>query len=91
MVVQRSQYLVSEAFSVPQGAFIVLTVVAAAGFFMDRVGSRRAPFLLCLVCLGGATALLAVGTNIGLWVAGRLFQGISAGMLWVVSARQLAL
>ena len=51
---------------------------------MDRVGSRRTPFLLCLVCLAGATALLAVGTNVGLWVAGRLLQGISAGMLWVV-------
>ncbi|KAL8742956.1 MAG: hypothetical protein Q9190_004632 [Brigantiaea leucoxantha] len=31
-----------------------------------------------------ATALLAVGTNVGLWVAGRLLQGVSAGMLWVV-------
>ena len=51
---------------------------------MDRMGSRRTPFLLCLVCLTGATALLAVGTNIGLWVAGRLLQGVSAGMLWVV-------
>ncbi len=61
-----------------------LTVQAAAGLFMDRVGSRRTPFLLCLVCLTGATALLAVGTNVGLWVAGRLLQGVSAGMLWVV-------
>ena len=61
-----------------------LTLPAAAGFFMDRIGSRRTPFLFCLVCLTGATALLAVGTNVGLWVAGRLFQGISAGMLWVV-------
>ena len=51
---------------------------------MDRMGSRRTPFLLCLVCLTGATALLAVGTNVGLWVSGRLLQGVSAGMLWVV-------
>lgn len=51
---------------------------------MDRMGSRRTPFLLCLVCLIGATALLAVGTSVGLWVAGRLLQGVSAGMLWVV-------
>lgn len=51
---------------------------------MDRMQSRRTPFLLCLVALAGATALLAVGTNIGLWVAGRLLQGVSAGMLWVV-------
>lgn len=51
---------------------------------MDRWSSRRAPFLLCLLCLTGATVLLAVGTNIGLWIAGRVLQGVSAGMLWVV-------
>lgn len=60
------------------------TYSAAAGWFIDRVGTRRLPFLLCLVCLAGSTALLAIGTNIGLWVAGRLLQGVSAGMLWVV-------
>ena len=51
---------------------------------MDRLESRRIPFLLCLLCLTGATALIAVGTNVGLWVAGRLLQGVSAGILWVV-------
>ena len=51
---------------------------------MDRLGSRRTPFLLCLICLTGATALLVVGTDVGLWVAGRLLQGVSAGTLWVV-------
>jgi MFS family permease len=60
------------------------TLPAVAGWFINRIGSRRLPFLLCLVCLAGATALLAVGTNVGLWVAGRLLQGVSAGMLWVV-------
>lgn len=61
-----------------------LSLPAAAGFFMDRMQSRRTPFLLCLLCLASATALLAVGTNVGLWVVGRLLQGVSAGMLWVV-------
>lgn len=54
------------------------------------MGSRRTPFLFCLVCLGGAPVLLAVGTTVGLWVAGRLLQGISAGMLWVVCLALLA-
>lgn len=63
---------------------MALTLPAAAGLFMDRIESRRTPFLLCLLCLTGATALLAVGTNVGLWVAGRVLQGVSAGMLWVV-------
>ena len=51
---------------------------------MDRIGSRRAPFLLCLFCLIVATVFLTIGTNIGLWLAGRLLQGVSAGMLWIV-------
>ena len=51
---------------------------------MDRMGSRRTPFLLCLISLTGATALLVVGTSIGFWIAGRLLQGVSAGILWVV-------
>lgn len=55
-----------------------------AGWFTDRTGTRRLPFILCLVSLAAATALLAVGTSIGLWIAGRLLQGVSAGMLWVV-------
>ena len=63
---------------------LIVNLPAAAGLLTDRIGSRRIPFLLCLVCLASATALLAIGTNIGLWVAGRLLQGVSAGMLWVV-------
>ena len=61
-----------------------LATPPAAGFFMDRIGSRRTPFLICLVCPTGATALLAVGTKVGFWVAGRLLQGVSTGLLWVV-------
>ena len=61
-----------------------LATSPAAGFFTDRIGSRRTPFLTCLVCFTGATALIAVGTNVGFWVAGRLLQGVSAGMLWIV-------
>ena len=57
---------------------------AAAGFLTGRIGSRRAPFILCLLCLTIATVLLAIGTNISLWLVGRLLQGTSAGMLWVV-------
>ncbi|KAH6867307.1 major facilitator superfamily domain-containing protein [Thelonectria olida] len=55
-----------------------------AGWFTDRMGTRRLPFLLCLLCLAVATALLAVGTNIGLWIAGRILHGASSGMLWTV-------
>ena len=48
------------------------------------MGSHRTPFLLCLICLAASTVFLVVRTHIGLWIAGRLLQGVSAGMLWVV-------
>ncbi|KAK9358382.1 major facilitator superfamily domain-containing protein [Lipomyces starkeyi] len=54
------------------------------GYIADRSESRRRPLLFGLVALGAATALLCVGTNIGLWVAGRLFQGTAAAVVWVV-------
>lgn len=40
--------------------------------------------LIGLIALGAATALLCVGTNLGLWIAGRIFQGVSAAIVWTV-------
>jgi MFS family permease len=54
------------------------------GYLADRSESRRWPLLIGLVALGAATALLCVGTNIGLWIAGRLFQGAAAAVVWSV-------
>ncbi|KAJ5097943.1 hypothetical protein N7532_004944 [Penicillium argentinense] len=54
------------------------------GYVADRTESRRWPLLLGLVALAAATALLCVGTHIGLWIAGRLFQGAAAAVVWTV-------
>jgi MFS family permease len=54
------------------------------GYLADRSESRRWPLLIGLVALGAATALLCVGTSIGLWIAGRLFQGAAAAVVWSV-------
>ncbi|KAJ5128000.1 hypothetical protein N7448_008779 [Penicillium atrosanguineum] len=54
------------------------------GYVADRAESRRWPLLLGLVALEAATALLCIGTNIGLWIAGRLFQGAAAAVVWTV-------
>ncbi|OOQ88569.1 putative MFS transporter [Penicillium brasilianum] len=54
------------------------------GYLADRAGSRRWPFLVGLVLLAAATALLCIGANIGLWIAGRLFQGAAAAVVWTV-------
>ena len=60
------------------------------GHIADRCESRRWPFLFGLVGLGAATALLCIGTNIGLWIAGRLFQGAAAAIVWVVGISLMA-
>ncbi|KAJ5894814.1 hypothetical protein N7495_006505 [Penicillium taxi] len=54
------------------------------GYLADRAQSRRWPLLLGLVALGAATALLCIGTHIGLWIAGRLFQGAASAVVWTV-------
>ncbi|KAL6235360.1 major facilitator superfamily domain-containing protein [Aspergillus navahoensis] len=60
-----------------------------AGYLADRIESRRWPLILGLVALGASTALLCVGTHIGLWIAGRLCQGVSAAVVWTVGCALL--
>ncbi|TKA33326.1 hypothetical protein B0A50_00879 [Salinomyces thailandicus] len=55
-----------------------------AGWFADRSQSRRVPLLLGLLALGGSTAMLCVGSSIGVLAAGRVLQGVSAAVVWVV-------
>lgn len=52
---------------------------------VDLTNPRRVPLLLGLVAFAAATAFLYVGTNLGLWISGCLFQGISVAMVWTVS------
>jgi MFS family permease len=67
-----------------QSNSMLTTPSAIIGYLADRAGSRRWPFLLGLVLLAAATALLCIGTDIGLWIAGRLFQGAAAAVVWTV-------
>ncbi|KAL4749154.1 hypothetical protein BDW72DRAFT_204983 [Aspergillus terricola var. indicus] len=62
---------------------------APAGYLADRIESRRWPLILGLIALGASTALLCVGTHIGLWIAGRLCQGVSAAVVWTVGCALL--
>ncbi|KAF7585452.1 hypothetical protein BBP40_010891 [Aspergillus hancockii] len=68
----------------------LLALSPIVGYIADRSESRRWSFLFGLVGLGAATALLCVGTSIGLWVAGRLFQGAAAAVVWVVGITLMA-
>ena len=60
------------------------------GYITDRFGSRKWPYLAGLIALAAATALLCVGTSIGLWVAGRIFQGAAGAVVWVVGIALMA-
>lgn len=54
------------------------------GWIADRIDSRRWPMLLGLVALAGSTGLLCFGRSIGAMAAGRVLQGISAAVVWIV-------
>ncbi|KAL4920054.1 MFS general substrate transporter [Aspergillus aurantiobrunneus] len=67
----------------------LLTCSPPAGYLADRVESRRWPLILGLAALGASTALICIGTHIGLWIAGRLCQGASAAVVWTVGCALL--
>ncbi|PYI11535.1 MFS transporter [Aspergillus sclerotiicarbonarius CBS 121057] len=67
----------------------LLATSPIAGYIADRFESRWWPLIVGLLALGAATALLCVGTHLGLWIAGRLFQGASAAVVWTVGAALL--
>ena len=64
------------------GASVLFSPVA--GLLADRVPSRRAPFLSGLVALLAATAMLGFGRALWVLVLARMFQGISAAVVWTV-------
>ncbi|KAJ5348901.1 uncharacterized protein N7506_002154 [Penicillium brevicompactum] len=58
--------------------------IALAGYIADRIESRKWPFMVGLILLGGGCALLCVGTNLAFLICGRLLQGASAAVVWAV-------
>lgn len=59
------------------------------GIYADHTSSRKWPLLLGLVALAGATVLLAFGNSVGLFVLGRVLQGVSAAVVWSVGCALL--
>jgi MFS family permease len=62
----------------------LLAAAPVFGWVADRSSSRRMPLLFGLLALGGSTAMLCVGDSIGMLAAGRVLQGVSAAVVWVV-------
>jgi MFS family permease len=60
------------------------------GWFADRSSSRRVPLLLGLLALGGATAMLCIGSSLPVLITGRALQGLSAAVVWTVGLALLS-
>jgi MFS family permease len=64
------------------GASVIFSI--PAGWLADRTNTRQAPFLAGLAALLAATTMLASGQSIAVLIIARVFQGISAAVVWTV-------
>ncbi|KAK5081732.1 hypothetical protein LTR05_007866 [Lithohypha guttulata] len=78
----KVQSYVSGLLAAYAGASVVFSI--PAGWIADRTNARRTPFLAGLLALLGATIMLAFGQTIGVLVAARILQGISAAVVWTI-------
>lgn len=77
-----TQYWISILLAIYGAALLVTAPVC--GWLADRSSSRRTPLLLGLLALAGSTVMLCLGRTIGVIAAGRVLQGMSAAVVWVV-------
>ncbi|KAF2401603.1 putative MFS amine transporter [Trichodelitschia bisporula] len=61
-----------------------------AGWLSDHSSSRRLPLVCGLLALLGGTLLLNLGSSIGVFIAARILQGLSAAVVWVAGLALLA-
>ncbi|KAJ8120711.1 hypothetical protein O1611_g10294 [Lasiodiplodia mahajangana] len=81
------QYWLSILLAVYSAALFISSPIS--GLYADHTSSRRWPLLLGLVALTGSTLLLAFGNSIGLFILGRVLQGVSAAVVWSVGCALL--
>ena len=62
----------------------LLAAAPVCGWLADKSTSRRLPLLAGLIALAGATLMLCFGNDLGVLIAGRILQGISAAIVWTV-------
>ncbi|KAJ5055605.1 major facilitator superfamily domain-containing protein [Bipolaris maydis] len=84
----RVQYWVSVLVAVYGASLLAFSPVC--GWLADRGSSRRMPLLVGLLVLLGSTVLLNLGNSIGVLITGRVLQGASAAVVWVVGLALLA-
>lgn len=76
------QSMISVLLAVYGGALLIGAPIC--GWVADRFDSRRWSFMVGLLALAGSTIFLVVGNSLGLIVVGRILQGLSAAVVWVV-------
>ncbi|KAI1439125.1 major facilitator superfamily domain-containing protein [Xylaria sp. CBS 124048] len=81
------QFWLSVLLAAYSAAFFVGSPIAGA--YADHTSSRRWPLLLGLLALAGSTLLLALSHSLGLFVLGRVLQGLSASVVWSVGCALL--
>lgn len=64
--------------------------IAICGYVADQISARRIPLLCGLLTLTGATILLQLGSSIAVLIVGRVLQGMSAAVVWVVGLALLS-
>ncbi|KAL1612907.1 hypothetical protein SLS60_001137 [Paraconiothyrium brasiliense] len=84
----KVQYWVSVLIAIYAAALLFFSPIC--GWLADRSTSRRSPLIIGLFALLGATILLDIGSSIGVMIAGRILQGTSAAVVWVVGLALLA-
>ncbi|OAK97631.1 MFS transporter-like protein [Phaeosphaeriaceae sp. SRC1lsM3a] len=84
----RVQYWVSVLIAIYGASLLAFSPIC--GWLADRGASRRSPLLLGLFALLGSTVLLNVGNSVGILITGRILQGASAAVVWVVGLALLA-
>ncbi|KAF1914367.1 MFS transporter-like protein [Ampelomyces quisqualis] len=84
----RVQHWVSVLVAIYGASLLAFSPVC--GWLADRGASRRSPLLLGLFALLGSTVLLNVGNSVGILITGRVLQGASAAVVWVVGLALLA-
>lgn len=62
----------------------LLAASPVCGYIADHTSGRMLPFMIGLFALIGSTVMLCIGSNVAILVVGRLLQGISGAVVWVV-------
>ena len=76
------QSYVSDMLAAYAGASVIFSI--PAGWIADRTNTRQVPFLAGLAAILAATTMLALGQSIAVLIVARVFQGISAAVVWTV-------